>query len=173
MGVARITLLLLTVGLADGCTPARQDGTGGAGDGTQGGSGAVVQADTLRGVVRITGAEPAVTVVLETPARSVALYGGGGVLPRLDGLDVMVQGSARDGGGFDVAHFAVRALDGVPAMDGVLQREGAAFHLLAGDGVRHALPHLPPSLRDAIGARIWLAGPLSAAPEAYGIIQRR
>jgi hypothetical protein len=73
MGVARITLLLLTVGLADGCTPARQDGTGGAGDGTQGGSGAVVQADTLRGVVRITGAEPAVTVVLETPARSVAV----------------------------------------------------------------------------------------------------
>lgn len=71
---------------------------------------------------------------------------------------------------FLVRAFTVRAVDGTPAHDGVLAREGAGYVLVTRDGARRPLPYLSPALRGQVGARIYLAGPLSAAPATYGVI---
>jgi hypothetical protein len=129
-------------------------------------------ADTLRGTVRMAGAEPAASVTLEAGrAGAVVLAGERAVLEQLSGIEVTVWGERQAPGRFDVARVAVRAVAGTSAVDGVLQRSGDVFVLLTTDGQRLPLPHLPPDLRTRIGARIWLAGPLDRAPDAYGVIR--
>jgi hypothetical protein len=41
------------------------------------------------------------------------------------------------------------------------------------DGRLLTLTDVPVTLRDQIGARIWWAGPLDRAPNAYGILRGR
>lgn len=145
------------------------------------GAGASPAPDTARGIVQLTGNLPGASLQLVSapghPGAALTLAGAdSGLLLPLSGLEVMVEG-VRDTVAqvplpprFVVRAFTVRAVDGTPAHDGVLAREGAGYVLLTRDGARRPLPFLPPALRGQEGARIFLAGPLSAAPATYGVI---
>jgi hypothetical protein len=134
------------------------------------GGSAVMAGDTLRGVVDVVGAEPATSIVLRTAAGDVGITGERRLLAQLAGVEVTLQGSAGGARQFEAVLVHVRAVDGVSAIDGVLERDGAGFVLRTADGSRLALPHLPSALTGRAGTRIWLAGPLDRAPAAYGVI---
>lgn len=142
-----------------------------------------VATDSVRGVVSEQGAEP-LTVLLLTPADGgapVALTGKDvAMLRRVVGLGIVARGTARDVpvaasaprgvATFDVESFAVRAVDGVSATDGILRAAGEGYALQLSDGRRLAIAMLPLALRGKLGSRVFIAGPLDRSPVAYGII---
>lgn len=135
------------------------------------GGGAAAMADTLRGTVRATGSEPGVIfVVVDDVGRATALDGDRAVLERLAGVEVAVQGLAVPGAPFRVARVAVRAVEGVPAVDGVLAHEDGLDVLVMADGTRRVIARLPEALRRRTGSRVWLAGPLDGDIDSFGVI---
>lgn len=144
--------------------------------------------DTARGIVRRVGNDPVSVLVLSSGTganASVIALAGPSVaqLNRASGLEVTVAGvltrernvvaSPRGAPVFEVRHFFVRAADGQPAVDGVLNVQNGKFFLVAANGVRHDVPNLPTALRTEVGARIFLVGPLDRAPSAFGILADR
>jgi hypothetical protein len=138
---------------------------------------------TARGIVVIAGSEPRTALLLMPAgdAQPFALTGEATPLLRsVAGVEVEVEGErvggavlpdvAPDTPQLDVRHFTVIAVNGVAAQDGTLEHDGAGFHLRLHGGERIAVRELPPSLRQHVGARIFLAGPLDRAPSSYGII---
>lgn len=174
-GLLAGTVYLLTIGCRRDA-PARGDSAPAAA--------APVGSDTVRGVIQIVGNDPVTTVLLvprDTTRPPVALRGE--VLPVLrqaSGLEVMVRGqrtAARDVGAspagvpvFAVTDFVVRAADGVTAEDGVLERRGTGYVLRQRDNTVRDIGTLPLALRDAVGARIYLVGSLSA-PSSWGVLK--
>jgi hypothetical protein len=135
------------------------------------GGGAAAAADSLRGTVRATGSEPGVTfVVVDAAGRHTPLDGDRTVLERLAGVEVAVEGEASAGLPFRVARVAVRAVEGVGAVDGVLARENGRDVLVMADGTRRTVGRLPDALRGRTGARVWLAGPLDDDIDSFGVI---
>lgn len=142
----------------------------------------VERPDTARGVVQRVGAEPLAAMVLVPEDGSVlALHGAAPAdLAAVSSVEVMVAGSmttrrdpaAAPAGApvFEVRWFEVRAVEGVPALDGVLEQDGPRWLLRTRDGVRHVVARLPSLLTGEPGARVYLAGPLDQPPVAYGII---
>lgn len=144
--------------------------------------------DTLRGVVQRVGNDP-VSVLVLTVAKNgkretYALRGDGrALLERVSGLEVVVRGSQkseldmmaapRGAPVFEVTNFAVRAADGVAAVDGVLSEQGGKYQITTGDGVRLDIASLPSQLRSQMGARVFLIGSLREIPTAYGVISPR
>ncbi|MBI3792338.1 MAG: hypothetical protein HY275_15865 [Gemmatimonadetes bacterium] len=143
----------------------------------------VIARDSLRGVVRVTGSAP-LTALLVVPA------GADPVVPRgpdstrlrnLTGLEVVLKGAysedcAADAGPrgarfFDVTRFIVRGLDGRPAVDGILAQVDGRWQVTDTEGTVHALAVLPPLLESMAGARVYLVGPLTNLPIAYGVIR--
>ena len=136
-----------------------------------GAPGATASADTLRGTVEVVGSEPGTSVVLaDGRGKYVTLEGERPVLLALQALEVMVEGRMEEPGRFRVERVAVRSANGVPAVDGVIAREGGRLVLATGDGRRIPVPHLPAQLAGKVGARVWLAGPLDRHPDTFGII---
>ena len=131
-------------------------------------------ADSVRGVVRVVGSSPLRQVVVHPTggAAPVTLVGPDtATLRKAAGLEVVVRG-ARTGGELRVASFAVRSADGRPAVDGVLVRDGDALALdTAGGRVRLGNP--PAALRDLVGARVWVAGPLDTGPNPFGVLKAK
>jgi hypothetical protein len=143
--------------------------------------------DTLRGLVAVVGAEPASWVVLRpaTGGPEVTLQGDPvRELRRLSGIEIQVEGRAGPGGGaaagppgssagrsFIVQRFAVLAVDGIPAVDGILEVEDDVAYLILAGGDRIRIAQLPAALRDQSGARVWLAGPLEGEIQAFGVIR--
>jgi hypothetical protein len=135
------------------------------------GGGAAVMADTLRGTLRITGSEPGVTyVVVDAAGRYTPLEGDRALLERLAGVEVVVEGEGAPGVPFVVARVAVRAVEGVSAVDGVLARENGRDVLVLADGTRRTVARLPEPLRGRTGARVWLVGPLDGDIDSFGVI---
>lgn len=131
---------------------------------------AAASADTVRGTLQATGSEPAVTfVVVDAAGRGTPLEGDRGFLRRLEGLEVAVRGVRRPDA-LQVQDVAVRGANGVPAVDGVLVREGAGYALRMADGGRRPIARLPEGLRGAVGARVWLAGRLDGDVDSFGIV---
>jgi hypothetical protein len=128
-------------------------------------------ADTLRGTVQVTGAEPLTRLVLSTADGAVDLDGpAADPLRQLRGVEVAVEGRREDGR-FVADAFRVRGLDGVPAADGRLELlEGRAV-LIGPDGARTAFGIAPEALRAHRGRRVWIAGPAGTEPEAWGLIE--
>jgi hypothetical protein len=172
---AALVLALGAAAAAGGCQPKHPA------DGTP--DPQAVAADTLRGVLTVTGSEPLTTLLL-TPAgdgRPVMLHGDRRLLERLTGLELevvgrIVAGVAHTGtpdpaatSVLEVERFVVRGADGVAAVDGTVLREDGQFFLLV-DGRRLHAPALPPALQAVPGARVFVAGPLDRPPVAYGII---
>lgn len=130
------------------------------------------RADTLRGTIEVVGSEPATLVALMVDGgrRAVALEGPRPLLDRLAGLEVAVWGAPLRAGVFRVERVEVRASAGVPAVDGVLARQGRGWVLVTHDGRRLPVAHLPEVLQRMEGARVWLAGPLDRDPDSSGVI---
>lgn len=142
-----------------------------------------VVGDTLRGIVQLVGTAPGVVTLVGSGAGAAplaVLVEGAAALRAAAGLEVMVEG-ARSGTSdvlpiatpaFTVRRFAVRAVDGVAAVDGTLARDGERLVLQFADGRRVALVAPPAAFQDLVGARVFWVGPLDRAPSAYGVLAR-
>lgn len=150
---------LATLACAPGARPPANDGL-------------QVAADTLRGRVAIVGSEPGTWVVLQLDGgrRAVTLLGDRRVLDRLSGLEATVWGTPDASGMLPVTRFEVRGSGGVAAVDGVLERRGGGYVLVTHEGRALPLAHLPEALREAVGGRVWLAGPLDRPPDSFGVL---
>src|SRR5690625_7977980 len=73
---------------------------------------------------------------------------------------------------FVVTGFRVLALDGVPAVVGLLEEEEGGFYLRSAGGERTelALAGIPGALVSHIGVHIWVAGDLDRGIEALGLL---
>ncbi|HYX80912.1 MAG TPA: hypothetical protein VE714_00870 [Gemmatimonadales bacterium] len=131
--------------------------------------------DSVRGIVAVVGTSFDSRVVVRPLAgggRPVTLIGPQSkTVGRLSGADVWVAGPRDEHGQLAVSRFAVRTVDGLPALDGTLIARGDRLLLVTRDGKQHAIGNPPPALRDHVGARIWLTGPLDQGPVTYGIIE--
>lgn len=177
--MTRAAVLLLLLAALPACT-ARAPRDDAAADVPPTGGGLYASA---RGLVSVVGSEPATAVLLTAEGHApVALVGEQATLLRaVAGLEVEVTGYPAGGAAVpaappgtdvvDVLRFTVVAHEGVAAVDGTIERDGGTFYLRLADGRRVATPALPPLLRDRVGARVYLAGPLDAPPRAWGIIR--
>lgn len=141
-------------------------------------------ADSARGTLLLVGNEPVSTLLLtaaEKNTEPLALTGALiPVLRRVVGLELAVFGqrtgaraadaSPRGAAVFDVKTFVVQAADGVAAHDGVVEFRNSTWLLRLADGRELAVASMPALLRQQIGARVWIAGPLNVAPLSYGLI---
>lgn len=143
--------------------------------------------DTARGIVRRYGAEPASRLALAPVDQSrgelLALSGTQmSELAAAEGVEVMVSGERTSERAFDVApggaivfrvtRFVVRAVDGVPARDGLLVDVGGQHYLQTASGAREPIIGLPTALNTQMGARVFLVGPADRAPEAFGVLRK-
>jgi uncharacterized Zn-binding protein involved in type VI secretion len=151
-------------------------------------SGGAAASDTARGILRTVGAAPLTHMVL-APANGeqLALASGDSAvmiaLAAADGLEIMISGERTAERVMDVApsgtrlfrvrHFTVRAADGVSARDGLLRRVDGAWYLETAPGVRQPIVSLPAALRNQEGARVFLVGDPTRAPQAFGVLQAR
>jgi hypothetical protein len=129
--------------------------------------------DTLRGMVRITGAQPGTTIVLETAqGTTIVLSESRELLQQMAAMEIVAWGQPQPDSRFRVTRALVRSVSGIPAVDGILERAADGRHsLLTAAGERLPLPWLPVALHAQAGSRIWLAGPLDRPPELYGVIR--
>jgi hypothetical protein len=126
--------------------------------------------DTLRGVLVWQGAEPVRTVILRTAQGPFDLSGMATTgLGRLVGSEVVVRGVRVSPRSMAMVDFFVRAADGVPAFDGIIQADGS-LRLSDGTGVKRV--PLPDALQGLTGARIWVAVK-AGQPQSFGLIQIR
>lgn len=134
--------------------------------------------DSVRGVVERVGSDPSSQLVVRGADGGVcALHMPSP--PSFEGLEVTLWGR-RDlapatmipgvACAFTSTRYAVRAVDGIPAVDGTLRANGASYAIETTDGVRRPLRDVPPALRTQVGARIYWAGSLDRAPAAYGVL---
>jgi hypothetical protein len=138
----------------------------------------VTAADSLRGVVRVSGPAPGQLMLALASGAAVEIVATEtDVMRAADGLEVAVFGARAGVGGttpattaFIVARFEVRAVDGISAVDGTLLLRDGRYVLRLADGALAPLAAPPAALRAAVGARVYVAGPLTAAPLAYGIL---
>ncbi len=136
-----------------------------------------VKADTVRGVLTLIGSSAAPQVVLLTNqgTKEVTLSGMATAgLSKLAGIEVVVRGflvSPRD---VVVSDFIVRAVNNIPAYDGVLEEHDGGWVLTLTDGSgRKRLSVVPPTMRAFPGLRLWVSiRPGNAAPDSYGLIRR-
>lgn len=132
---------------------------------------AAIRTDSLRGVVSVTGTGFEQHVVLRTGDRAHALVASASdsaALTRVGGAEIVVRGVAA-GDSFSVADFVVRSIEGAPAVDGVLVKNGDRL-VLRGERGELALGNPPAELTSMVGARVWVSGPLDTGPNSYGII---
>lgn len=128
-------------------------------------------ADTVRGIVSEVGSFPMTSVVVR-PASGGAITITGplaGEIARAAGAEVWVSGD-RDARSIAARSYAVRTVDGEPAVDGTLARDGDGLVLVTATGRRPIARPLR-ALRGMIGARVWLVGPLDGTITSYGILR--
>ena len=136
-----------------------------------------VKADTVRGVLTVVGTStvPQVVLLADDGNKQIALSGMATTgLSKLAGAEVVVRGflvSPRD---VVVSDFIVRAVNKIPAYDGVLDQVDGAWTLVLTDGSgRKRLPVVPATLRSYPGLRVWVSfRPGSDTPDSYGLVRR-
>jgi len=131
--------------------------------------------DTARGVVTLTGNEPARQAALKSGDALIALSGmATRGLARLEGLEVTIRGIKVTPRDLVVSDYIVRSAAGVPAFDGRLEEAGGGWTLRLTDGSgRKRITSLPAPLRGLSGARVWIAMLEGGAPTAYGLVGDR
>ncbi len=122
----------------------------------------------------MVGSVPITQVVLRPPAgRSITLTGPlADEIRSASGADVWVRGRRVDDRTFEVSSYAVRTVDGVPAVTGTLTADGNRLVLVDDVGRRHVVASPPASLREHVGGRVWISGDLSTGLAAYGVLRR-
>ncbi len=135
--------------------------------------------DTARGVVRILGTVADSRVVVHSPTGPVAIIGPlAPTIAALQEMDVWVQGPLSVALGraipprqIEARQFAVRAVNGVAALDGTLREESGGSVLVSAAGERTRLVAPPPALRSRVGSRVWVTRDGSGAVSAFGVIE--
>jgi hypothetical protein len=130
-----------------------------------------IDADSLRGIVSITGTSFEQQLVLRSGTKAALLSAAApdsAALSRLGGVEVLVVGR-RSGNHFRVEHFTALSVAGAPVVDGVVRNYGDRIVL---ETTRGPLPlgNPPAGLRALTGARVWIGGPLNTGPNTYGMI---
>jgi hypothetical protein len=152
---------------------ARRDSSPPSGNNAMGSSSA---ADTARGIVAVVGTSFDSRVVIRPSSggRPISLIGPQAKsVGRMSGADVWVTGSRDERGEINVSRFTVRSVDGLPALDGTLITRGDQLLLVTRDGKEHAIGNAPAALRQQVGARVWVTGPLDKGPVTFGVIEER
>ena len=128
--------------------------------------------DTARGIVAVVGAAPATRVVLRASGGPLTLMGSlAKEISSASGADVWVSGRRLDDRTIEVTRYAVRAVDGVPAVSGTLAADGKQVVLISDDGRSLIVAQPPDALRKHVGARVWISGDLSGAINAHGLLR--
>ncbi|MEP6834924.1 MAG: hypothetical protein ABJB74_16165 [Gemmatimonas sp.] len=134
--------------------------------------------DTLRGVVQLdgsgVGSRP---ILLANGGKTTITLSGMGTegLSQVVGSDVVVRGMRVSPRDIVVSGFSVRAVNGIPTIDGRLVKssDGWVIELSDKSGVRK-LAAVPQALQAFEGARVWVAEEVkNAMPQLYGVIARR
>jgi hypothetical protein len=131
--------------------------------------------DTVRGIAAVTGSTPFTQVVVRpSPERAVRITGPlANEIGIASGADVWVRGRRVNERTIEATEYAVRSVDGIPALTGRLAAEGDRLVLVTDDGRRHAIARPPEPLRGLIGARVWITGNPPTAVATYGVLRRR
>ena len=133
-----------------------------------------ISPDSLTGIVSLTGTGFEQQLVLRTGAGVNVLSAStadSAALSRMGGIEVSVVGK-RNGNQFHVDHFTALSVAGSRVVDGVI-REDSGRLVLETSGGRIPLGNPPAALRNAIGARVWIGGPLDTGPNNFGVIVPR
>ena len=133
-------------------------------------------ADTVRGIVAVVGTSFDSRVIIRPPSSARAVVVTGPQAPtvgKMSGADVLVSGTFDEHGQINASRFAVRSVDGVPALDGTLIERGGRLLLVTRDGKQHAIQNAPAALRQHVGGRVWVAGSLEKGPVTFGVIEER
>jgi len=130
-----------------------------------------IEADSLTGIVSITGTSFQQQIVLRSGNTATALSAAASdsaALSRLGGVEVLVVGRKSDNH-FRVAHFTALSVTGSPVIDGIVRNYGDRVVV---ETARGPLPlgNPPSGLRGLSGARVWVGGPLNTGPNTYGVI---
>jgi hypothetical protein len=130
-----------------------------------------IEADSLRGIVSITGTSFEQQLFLRSGTTATLLSAAtpdSAALSRLGGVEVLVVGR-RDGNRFRVEHLTALTVAGSPVVDGIVKNYGDR---LVVETARGPLPlgNPPSGLRALNGARVWIGGPLNTGPNTYGVI---
>lgn len=130
--------------------------------------------DTLRGIVRVVGASADQQPVLRPNGGGAMIALAGPLAPTLskvNGADVWVSGVRQGTRAFNVDRFVVRAVGGVPAMDGTLvARDGGLAIMITGEHTEHPITNPPAALESRVGQRVWITGDPQKTVAAFGVI---
>jgi hypothetical protein len=124
-----------------------------------------------RGIVSVAGTSFDQQLLLRTPTRSIRLSAtaaDSAALVRVAGAEVDAYGTG-DERVLHVVSFVVISVDQRPVADGILVMRDNALALRTVAGVTR-LGNPPDALRNMVGARVWISGPLSSGPNSYGVI---
>jgi len=135
-------------------------------------------ADTVRGIAAVVGTSMDSRVIVKprVGGPSVTLAGElAADIGRVSGADVWVSGvrTGETRAQMTVRRFAVRSVDGAPALDGTLQDRTGDLVLVTSDGREHVVANAPEALRRQVGARVWITGSLSTGAVTFGVIRPR
>jgi len=134
-------------------------------------SSATIEADSLTGIVSVTGTAFEQRLVLRSGDSTIPLSAAtpdSAALSRLGGVEVAVVGR-RESNRFRVERFTAVSVAGAPVVDGIVRNDGGRLMI---ETARGSIPlgNPPTALRSMIGARIWIGGPLDTGPNPYGVI---
>jgi hypothetical protein len=130
-----------------------------------------IEADSLTGIVSITGTSFEQQIVLRSATTATLLSAAApdsAALSRLGGVEVLVVGR-KTGNQFRVERFTALSVAGSPVVDGIVRNYGERVVL---ETIRGPMPlgNPPRALRAMNGARVWIGGPLATGPNNYGVI---
>lgn len=134
--------------------------------------------DTVRGLVKMDGSGPGSRPILMANGGKTAItLSGMGTegLSQVLGSDVVVRGMRISPRDIVVSGFSVRAVNGIPTIDGRLMKSASGWTIELSDktGIR-TLPAVPEALQAFEGARVWVAEEgKNTVPQLYGVIARR
>ena len=134
--------------------------------------------DTVRGLVKLDGSGAGSRpVLLSNGGKTTITLSGLGTdgLTQVLGSDVVVRGMRITPLDIVVSGFSVRAVNGIPTIDGRLVKSAGGWSIELSDksGVRK-LPAVPEALQAFEGARVWVAEETkNTVPQLYGVIARR
>ena len=134
--------------------------------------------DTVRGIIEMRGAARAARATLRTDGghKIISLSGiASDGLANLAGAEVMVRGIKISALDLVVSSYAVRTVQGVPAIDGKLRSAGKTWSVELSDksGVQR-LSGVPKELQLAENSRVWIVlAPNTSTPKLFGVISSR
>jgi hypothetical protein len=92
------------------------------------------------------------------------------LLRRVSGTEVVVSGRGAPGGAFAATAFHVRTVEGRPARDGRLDRDGDRWVIWVDDATPLALADPPAALLEHVGRRVWVVIGDDGRVGSFGVI---